>query len=205
MDTIESVEVVKAAVDVRLKNKESVAGMQFVNAKGSVGTILAELSGRGKLQASMTCIEGGPDHIRERSDWHQCYLSPEKAKNKPRKTGGPLTGKSMRTEDGTLLRFLEPAEGDTEEMLALKEQNNTAFEAAKAARAAAEGVEKANKLAARQAKQEEARAARLAAKQAEAAQKLKDGAATIAEYAASIGARVSPKALQVETEETVMA
>lgn len=205
MNEVKSLAEVKVIIDARLKAKEPVAGLQFVNEKGSIGTILEALSARGKLQASMTCVEGGPDHIRERSDWHQCYLSPEKAKSKPRKTGGPLTGKSMRTEDGTLLRFLEAAEGDTQEMKELKEQNNVAFEAAKAARAAAEDVEKGNRLAARQAKQEEARAARLAVKQAEAALKLKNGAATIAEYAASIGARVSPKAVQVEVEETVTA
>lgn len=195
---IKSLNEVKVEVDAKLKAKESVAGMQFVNAKGSVGTILPELSGRGKLQASMTCIEGGPDHIRERSDWHQCYLSPEKAKSKPRKTGGPNTGKTMRTEAGVLLRFEEFAEGDTEEMRSLKEANNLAFNDAKAAREAADIADKQNKLAARQVKQEEAREARKLIKLAEQKQKMIEGAKKIQEYAASLGAAVSPNAPQAE-------
>ena len=186
MSEVKSVEVVKAEVDAKLKAGESVAGMQFVNSKGSVGTILPTLSLRGKLQASMTCIEGGPDHIRERSDWHQCYLSPEKAKNKPRKTGGPGTGKSMRTEDGTLLRFQEVLPTDTEEIVALKLQSNEAFEAAKLARQQVEADAKAAKQAARKAKQEEARTTRAAAKAAENAAKLAKSVALIESYNASL-------------------
>ena len=200
MEEIKPLSVVKTEVDAALKAKQPVAGMKFINEKGSVGTILPELSLRQKLQASMTCVEGGPDHIRERSDWHQCYLSPEKAKNKPRKTGGPNTGKSMRTEAGVLLRFEDILEGDTDEVKALKEQNNIAFGEAKAARDAMEASEKQNKLAARQAKQESDRAARKVLQDAEKAKKLAEGAKTIAEYAASVNAKISAKAPQVAAE-----
>ncbi len=200
MSEIKSLNVVKTEVDAALKAKQPVAGMKFVNEKGSVGTILPDLSLRGKLQASMTCVEGGPDHIRERSDWHQCYLSPEKAKNKPRKTGGPNTGKSMRTDEGTLLRFQDILETDSDEVKALKEQNNVAFGEAKAARDAMEAVEKQNKTAQRQAKAEADRVARKALKDAEQAKKLAEGAKTIAEYAASVNAKISAKAPQVAAE-----
>ncbi len=202
MESIRSVEVVKAEVDAKLKAKESVAGIQFVNAKGSIGTIMEALSARGKLQASMTCVEGGPDHIRERSDWHQCYLSPEKAKNKPRKTGGPNTGMSLRTPDGTLLSFKAVVEGDSDEVKAAKELNNEAFAAAKTARDAAEASEKTNKAALRAQKQEEARVARKALKDAETAKAFKDSATKLKEYAESIGAKVSPNAQTEATEPT---
>ncbi len=207
MESIRSVEVVKAEVDAKLKTKESVAGMQFINSKGSVGTILEALSGRGKLQASMTCVEGGPDHIRERSDWHQCYLSPEKAKNKPRKTGGPNTGMSLRTPDGTLLSYKAIVEDDSDEVKAAKELNNEAFATAKMARDAAEAVEKTNKVTLRAQKQEEARQVRKAAKDAETAAAFKASASKLKEYADSIGAKVSPNAPQVSesTDETVQA
>lgn len=191
---VQSLDVVKQLVDQKLKLKESVAGMMFVNAKGSIGTILAELSPRGKLQASMTCVEGGPDHIRERSDWHQCYLSPEKAKNKPRKTGGPNTGKSLRTNDGTLLHFQDILETDGDDVKALKEQNNIAFNQAKAAREALIAKEKADKAAARTAKQEADKAARAEVKRQENAAKLAQSAKVLQDYAKSINAQVSPNA-----------
>lgn len=64
-------------------------GQQFKNEKDSVGTVLAEASGRGKLQADMSCTEPGCTnlHRREVSDWHQCYRcvdhsKPSKAKVK---------------------------------------------------------------------------------------------------------------------------
>jgi hypothetical protein len=54
--------------------KGNAVGVQFTNKKGSVGTIIAEKSPRGKVQARMTCIEPGCNntHVREISDWHQC-------------------------------------------------------------------------------------------------------------------------------------
>jgi len=194
METVKTLNEMKPVIDAALKAGQPVAGMQFLNDKGSVGTILPGLSARGKLQASMTCVEGGPDHIRERSDWHQCYLSPDKAKNKPRKTGGPGTGKSMRTEDGTLLRFQEIFPADSAEIQAVEEQNNIAFEAAKAARASAEASAKATKLADRKSKLEARREERRLAKEAETAAKLAEGAKKLQEYAASLNVAVSPNA-----------
>jgi hypothetical protein len=52
----------------------------FVQRTGSYGTVLADPSGRGKKRAEMTCTLGGPNHIREISDWHQCGVSPEMKK-----------------------------------------------------------------------------------------------------------------------------
>lgn len=195
METVKTLNEMKPVIDAALKAGQPVAGMQFVNDKGSVGTILPGLSARGKLQASMTCVEGGPDHTRERSDWHQCYLSPEKAKNKPRKTGGPGTGKSMRTEDGTLLRFQEILPSDSAEIVAVKEQNNIAFEAAKAARSNAEASAKATKAADRKSRLEARREERRLAKEAETALKLAEGARKLQEYAASLNVPVSANAV----------
>lgn len=195
MESVKTLGEMKSVIDAAIKAGQSVAGMQFVNEKGSVGTILPGLSSRGKLQASMTCVEGGPDHIRERSDWHQCYLSPEKAKNKPRKTGGPGTGKSMRTEDGTLLRFQEILPSDSVEIQNVKTQNNVAFEAAKLARSNAETAAKATKAADRKAKLEARREERRLAKEVETAAKLAEGAKKLEEYAASLNVPVSPKAV----------
>ena len=75
----------KKLVDSKLKAGEPVEGMTFINKKGSVGTILPGLSVKGKLLASMTCVLGGPNHVRERSDWFQCSVSPEKAKTTSKK------------------------------------------------------------------------------------------------------------------------
>lgn len=67
--------------------KVGLAGMKFTTPLGSKGVILAERSEKGKLRAELTCIKGGPNHIREQSDWHQCAVSPEmkKGSSKPKK------------------------------------------------------------------------------------------------------------------------
>ena len=69
MNTIDEV---KAACR---RNDPSIAGMQFTNQRGSVATVLANKSSRDKYHATMTCtIAGCTDtHLREMSDWHQCY------------------------------------------------------------------------------------------------------------------------------------
>lgn len=71
--------------------KFKVPGMKFKAPTGSIGTVLEETSSRGKLQASLTCTAGGPDHIREVSDWHQCGVSPEMKKKSKKKSGGSTT------------------------------------------------------------------------------------------------------------------
>lgn len=64
-------------------------GLRFRAPTGATGTVLEERSPKGKLRAELTCIKGGPNHIREVSDWHQCGVSPEmkkKAKKKAKVT-----------------------------------------------------------------------------------------------------------------------
>jgi hypothetical protein len=65
--------------------KLGLAGMKFTTPLGSKGVILSERSEKGKLRAELTCIKGGPNHIREQSDWHQCAVSPEMKKGSGRK------------------------------------------------------------------------------------------------------------------------
>jgi hypothetical protein len=52
----------------------------FVRRTGSYGTVLAQTSVKGKKLAELTCTAGGPNHIREQSDWHQCGVSQEMKK-----------------------------------------------------------------------------------------------------------------------------
>jgi ferric-dicitrate binding protein FerR (iron transport regulator) len=138
----------------------------------------------------MTCIEGGPDHIRERSDWHQCYLSPEKSKNKPRKTGGPGAGWSRRLNDGTLIRFQDITPSDSAEIVAAKESNNRAFEAAQALKHQSDLDAKAEKDEARKALKEIKAQARRQEKEAEVAAKLAAGVQKLREYTASLSTKV---------------
>lgn len=189
-----TVEEAKVLVDANIKAGKPVAGIQFQNARGSVGTILPDLSVRGKLQATMTCTAGGPDHVRERSDWHQCYLSPEKAKSKPRKTGGPNTGMSMRLADGTLLRMETILDTDSDELKAAKQANNDAFLAAKDARDTAEANAKAEAAANRQAALDATRAAKAAEKELKRIATLKERAERIKKVAEEMGVKVSPNA-----------
>lgn len=183
-EQVMTLDELKPILAEKLKKGESVVGLKFRNAKGSVGTIIDGLGPHNKLRASMTCVEGGPDHVRERSDWFQCSVSPEKAK--PHKAGGVNTGKSMQT-NGTTFRIQNILVTDTPEVFAAKTANNLAFAEAQAARVAAVATAKAEKAAARKAAQETKRAERQATKDAERAQVLKVSTEKLKEYAASVG------------------
>lgn len=69
---------------------EPLGGLQFYaeNKAGekTLAVVLPGLSNRLKVRASLKCIAGGPDHIRERSDWHQSLRSPEMSKKTAKKT-----------------------------------------------------------------------------------------------------------------------
>jgi hypothetical protein len=182
-EVIPTLDKFKPILAEKLKVGKDVTGLHFRNDKGSVGTIIAGLGPHGKLRASMTCIEGGPDHIRERSDWHQCAVSPEKSKS--RKPTG--LGKSLQTADGVRFRLQVVLPTDTAEVVLAKNANNLAFEQAKVARDAAAIKAKEEKAAARKAAKEAKRVERQAAKDAERAQVLKTSTEKLKEYAASVG------------------
>lgn len=67
------------------KAKGPLGGLQFMarNSKGEqvLAVVHAELSKRGKVCATLKDLDGGPDHVREQSDWHQSLRAPKKSKN----------------------------------------------------------------------------------------------------------------------------
>lgn len=72
--------------------KLGTAGLRFKAPTGAIGTVLPNKSAKGKLLAELTCTAGGPNHIREVSDWHQCGVSPEmKKKAKKKKVASTAT------------------------------------------------------------------------------------------------------------------
>ena len=73
-------------------NKGPIGGLQFYATNGTdqtLATVLPDLSPRGKVQAILKCLAGGPDHIREQSDWHQALRSPEMAKKSKKAVASP--------------------------------------------------------------------------------------------------------------------
>lgn len=174
---------------------------------GAIGTILPELSARGKLQASLTCATEGctETHIREVSDWHQsanCAIH-TKAKSKGSgKSVGTGGGRSVKVtlEDGSVETFREMKVGPTDdaETVALKEENNRLFEAYYSAEQAKRDAEKVQAQEARKAKQEAERAEREAAKAVEKKAVIAAQLERAKAYAAKVGANVSPKLLSQE-------
>lgn len=81
MNTIQEI---KAAVKAG-----KAAGQQFQNAAGSTGTVLLEVSARGKPLAEMSCTKPGctATHRREISDWHQSHRCGEHPANRSGKSG----------------------------------------------------------------------------------------------------------------------
>jgi hypothetical protein len=82
------------AKDMLKKNKGPIPGLKFYaeNSRGekTLGVVLPDLSNRGKIQATLKCLDGGPDHVREISDWHQSLRSPK-------------SKKSVKAQDNTLV------------------------------------------------------------------------------------------------------
>src|SRR3990167_4951555 len=65
------------------QNKGPLGGLRFYATNGREQTLavcLPEVSSQGKIQATLKCLAGGPDHVREVSDWHQSLRSPEAKK-----------------------------------------------------------------------------------------------------------------------------
>ena len=209
-------EILKAAVALSMREAKKLglkaAGEQFFCTKspyyaggqedvpnGVIGTILPELSNRGKLQAELTCTEPGctATHIREVSDWHQCTKCEQHSKSKGKSKGSGMLGvggqRSVKLPDGTILREMQCPEGADEEMKALVAENNALFGQLKAEEDA------------RRAKEQEAHKAELAAKlEADKAERAKKLAAEqkakllanlelIKKVAAEKGVPVSPK------------
>lgn len=176
---------------------------------GSIGTILPELSARGKLQASLTCsVEGCTEtHIREVSDWHQSSkcathsTAKSKGSGKSAGTGG---GRSVKVtlDDGTVETFREMKVSPTDdaETVALKEENNKLFEAYYAAEQAKREEEKVKAQAERKAKQEAERAEREAAKAVEKKAAIQAQLERAKQLAAQKGVTVSPKLIAAAQE-----
>lgn len=95
------------------KDGVKAAGLKFfVEKTGSLGEILPTLSAHGKVQARMTCNMGGPDHIRENSDWGQCGTSPEMKKSKkPAKTSTQTVAEAEKVR-AKLKEDLEKAQAE---------------------------------------------------------------------------------------------
>jgi len=105
MNTIEQI---KAAV-----KSNTAVGQQFQNAAGSVGTVLAEVSARGKPVADMSCTKPGCTnlHRREISDWHQshrCKDHPANRSGKSRKKKDVVDHKAeLEKANAELLKYAE--------------------------------------------------------------------------------------------------
>lgn len=83
---LETVYTMAEAKALLKKAKAPIGGLKFFaqETKGGVLTgvkvlaeVLPELSPRGKIQAVLEDADGGPTHIREQSDWHQCMRAPK--------------------------------------------------------------------------------------------------------------------------------
>jgi len=129
-------QVPAGVVSLEEAKKNLVPGTRFfVSQTGSTGEILPELSARGKVQARMTCTEGGPDHVREVSDWHQCGKSPEKSKKKARKASKKGATVAAPSEGEALESELNTLEQSPEDALATKARLEQKVEQAKSAQA----------------------------------------------------------------------
>lgn len=112
MNTIQEI---KAAVKAG-----TAVGQQFTNTAGSVGTVLAETSARGKPLADMTCTKPGCTtlHRREVSDWHQSH----RCKEHPMNRSGKSRKKKLSIEEQKA--SLDKA---NEELLKYAEENKIAL------------------------------------------------------------------------------
>lgn len=171
---------------------------------GAIGTVLPEFSSRGKLQATLTCSHPGctETHIREVSDWHQSSkcATHTKVKSKSGKTASVGTGggRSVKLDDGSIVREMKVAESDDAETIALKEENNRLFETIYAAKQAQVEAEKAVAAEARKAKTEAERAEREATKAAEKKAALAAQLDRVKALAAQKGVAVSPKLIAAQ-------
>lgn len=182
------------------KDLKSVAGLQFQSPTGAIGTILPELSERGKLQAEFTCTNTLKDgtacpntHVREISDWHQsgkCRIC-KKSKSK----GGGSTGSTVSDGGARMLKVLDT---DTPEIRTMKEENNRLVaqiqEEEKKVREAVKAKEAAERKAKAEADKATKEAERIAKQKDEIAARL----AKIRQVAAEKGVAVSAKTEQVE-------
>lgn len=106
----DTTEVVEAGfVSMAEAKKLGTAGLKFRSPTGAVGTVLADRSPKGKLRAELTCTAGGPNHIREVSDWHQCGVSPEmkKGKKKAKKTPTEVVAEATEAMAGLEQKLVE--------------------------------------------------------------------------------------------------
>lgn len=70
---------------LKQNKNQPLPGLQFQAGRAeepTTGVVLADLNKFGKVQATLKCAAGGPDHVRAMSDWHQCSRSPEMAGKK---------------------------------------------------------------------------------------------------------------------------
>ena len=165
---------------------------------GAIGTILPELSVHGKLQAVLTCTEAGctNTHVREVSDWHQCTKCEEHRKVKAKGSGagkGLNYGRSVKLDDGTILREMKVSEKDDAETVALKTENNELFEQLFAIEQANLDAAKVAAKAEREAKAQAARDAKELATAAERKVKAQAALELARKIAAERGIKVSPK------------
>lgn len=181
------------------KDLKAAAGQQFETPKGVIGTVLGELSARGKIQAELTCSEVLEDgstcqevHIREISDWHQSDKCRTHRKSKTRSSGIGVQSTGHRP-----MKILDT---DPEDVRRQKEEFNAVLEQVQAAEKAAKAEQRAKEAEARKAKQAEERAK----KEAEKIQKSKAALAANLEKVKALakerGVAVSAKTLAAAGE-----
>lgn len=173
------------------KNLAEAVGTQFEAPTGATGTVIAELSSRGKVQAELTCTEQGctETHVREISDWHQCGKCRTHKKSKSRGGGG--AGVSLG--DGNVMREVKILDTDPPEVRELKESINAEVRQLKEVEAAERKAAQEKAAAERKQKQEAERAQKEAERLEAQKKALAARKEQIARIAAEKGVKVSPR------------
>lgn len=163
---------------------------------GAIGTILAEPSARGKLQAELTCCEPGctGTHNREVSDWHQSRFCELHQKHKSKGTGagtGLAFGRQVKLPDGQIIKEMKILETDDDELKGLKATNNEIFAVLFAEQEKVREAEKVAAKAKREADQVKAQLEKAAAVRAEIKAKAQASLAIAQKLADERGVAVS--------------
>lgn len=186
----------------KIKAKENVTGLIFVNARGAKGKIMGDLSVHGKRQAEMTCTipdgdkECSETHIREQSDWHQSYACRTHKKTKAKAGAGVPAMGSIKLDNGTVVSYQRVLETDSPEVQAIKEQNNELYETVRAQKAEQAKADKEAKALARKQKLDEERHQRNLKLEEEKKEQLIANLERIVEYSQKNNMPISKKTLE---------
>ena len=180
-------------------------GERAGQATGCVGTILPELSARGKLQAVLTCATPGCNltHVREVSDWHQSRFCEVHGKKSKHSAGGHITyGKQVKLDDGTVIKEMKVLETDDEELRSMKLENNQIFAELLAVQEAKDAQVKADAKALRDAENAKAQLVKAQAARDAAKAQARASLELAKKMSAERGVAVSPKLIAEAGEES---